>query len=116
MFLIVSNCLLAQAQLKITVFCLLVAEKVVNSKHEIKGKVVQIELEKVETSEERCRTVFVSGLPEEVTENNVHIYFQKKKNGGGEVKKVEMLGQGKARVIFEEHEGSSDYDFWKYIR
>jgi hypothetical protein len=36
----------------------------------------------------------VSGLPEGATENGVHIHFQKKKNGGGEVKKVifERLG------------------------
>ena len=52
------------------------------------------------------RTVLVSDLPEEVTENNVCIHFQKKKNGGGEVEKVEMLGGGKARIIFEESEGS----------
>ena len=92
------------------------AEKVVKSQHEIKGKVVQVELEKDETSEDRCRAVLVCGLPDEVTENNVCIYFQKKKNGGGEVKKVEMLGEGKARVVFEEREGSSVNDFWKHIR
>ena len=85
------------------------AEKVVNSKHEIKGKVVQVELEKFESDEQQSRTVLVSGLHEYVTENYVHIYFRKKKNGGGEVEKVEMLEEGKARVVFEEREGSSEF-------
>ena len=89
--------------------CFLVAEKVVNSEHEIKGKVVQVELEKVESSATGCRAVLVSDLPEGVTENNVYIYFQKKKNGGGEVKKVEMLEEGKARVVFEKPEGLSEF-------
>ena len=90
-------------------FFFLVAEKVVNSKHEIKGKVVQVELEKFESDEQQSRTVLVSGLHESVTENNVCIYFEKKKNGGGEVEKVEMLEEGKARVVFEKHEGSSEF-------
>ena len=90
-------------------FCFLVAEKVVNGEHEIKGKVVQVELEKVESSATGCRAVLVSGLPKGVTENNVYIYFQKKKNGGGEVEKVEMLEEGKARVVFEKPEGLSEF-------
>ena len=98
-------------------FCLPVAEKVVNSKHEIKGKVVHVELKKVESSATGCRTVLVSGLPGGVTENNVYIYFQKMKNGGGEVEKVEMLEEGKARVVFEKHKGSSEfYEISKLVK
>ena len=70
----------------------------------------------VNLTKKRRRTVLVSNLPEGMTENNVWIHFQKKKNGGGEVEKVQMLGEGKARVVFEEREGSSHNDFWKYIR
>ncbi len=58
-----------------------------------------------------ARTVSVSGLPDGVTENAVHIHFQKKKNGGGEVEKVQMLGEGKAIVVFEVPEGRSDCVF-----
>lgn len=47
-----------------------------------------------------ARTVFVSRLPEGVSGNGVHIHFQKKKNGGGEVENVKMLGEGKAVILF----------------
>ena len=59
-----------------------------------------------ENFEEReLTTVEVSGLPVGSTQNSIHIHFQKNKNGGGEVKKVKMLGDGKARVIFEDPQG-----------
>ena len=61
--------------------------------------------------EKEARTVSVSGLPDGVTENTVIIHFQKKKNGGGEVEKVQMLGEGKAIVVFEVPEGRSDCVF-----
>ena len=57
------------------------------------------------SSGERESTVMVSGLPEGSTENSVYIHFQKKKYGGGDIQKVEMLGEGKARVTFEDPEG-----------
>ena len=47
----------------------------------------------------------MSGLPDEATENSVHIHFQKKKNGGGEVKSVILLNAGKAMVLFEDPTG-----------
>ena len=51
------------------------------------------------------RTILVSGLPEGVTENTVHIHFQKKKNGGDNVEKVTLLAGGKATVVFENPKG-----------
>ena len=54
------------------------------------------------------KTILVSGLPEESTESSVHIHFQKKKNGGGEIEKVELVGQGKAIVVFEDPQGMLD--------
>ena len=58
-----------------------------------------------ESSGKKESTVIVYGLPEGSTENSVHIHFQKRKHGGGDIKKVEMLGEGKATVTFEDPEG-----------
>ena len=83
------------------------AEKVVNTEQKINGQAVRVRLlEERACDMPQSNIVLVSGLPEGVTENNVHIHFQKKKNGGGEVLKVEMLGEGKAKVVFEKPEGS----------
>ncbi|XP_028398977.1 uncharacterized protein LOC114522486 [Dendronephthya gigantea] len=92
-----------------------VARAVVNREQILKGKVLEIELmereslKKVRKSNKdkslggkTARTISVSGLPEDATENSVYIHFQKKRNSGGEVEKVEILGNGKAIVTFEE--------------
>ena len=83
------------------------AEEVVKTEQTFKGKVLNVKRlvkEKMSGNRESA-TVIVSGLPEGSTENSVHIHFQKKKNGGGDIEKVEMLGEGKARVTFEDPEG-----------
>ena len=91
----------------------------VNTQQILNGKVLEVkrlatetEKEDVEklrnkesSGEKESRTVTVSGLPEGSTENSVHIHFQKRKNGGGEVEEVEMLGEGKAMVTFEDPRG-----------
>ena len=59
----------------------------------------------VEKSMKRSATIFVFGLPEGSTENSVHIHFQKRKNGGGDIKEVEMLEGGKAMITFEDSQG-----------
>ena len=81
------------------------AKIVFNIEQTIEGKSICVTFD----DEGTLKTILVSDLPDEVTESSVHIHFQKKKNGGGEVEKVEMLGEGKARVVFEKPEGSSDY-------
>ena len=55
----------------------------------------------------RARSVLVKGLPPGTTSNDVTIYFQKTKNGGGEVEGVKLFSEkeGTAIVIFEEREG-----------
>ena len=58
-----------------------------------------------ESSGKEESTVIVSGLPEGSTEKGVHIHFQKRKHGGGDIQIVEMLGEGKARVTFEDSRG-----------
>ena len=91
-----------------------VAKTVVNTKQIFKGKELEVklgtdELNKMEElrkekrdEKNETKTILVSGLPEESTESSVYIHFQKNKNGGGEIEKVEMLGQGKAIIIFED--------------
>jgi hypothetical protein len=84
-----------------------VAKRVINTQQVFKGKVLDVKLQesKIENVE-KSRTILVSGLPEGVTESDVHIHFQKKKNGGGEVEKVTVLPEGNtALVVFEDPEG-----------
>ena len=78
-----------------------------------KGKVLIVKLQSSETSPtieksestEKARTIVVTDLPEGATENSVHIHFQKKKNGGGEVEKVVVLPGNTALVVFQHPEG-----------
>ena len=57
-------------------------------------------------STDKSRTVLVSDLPEGASESDVHIHFQKNRNGGGEVEKVVLLQEkNKALVVFEDPEG-----------
>ena len=94
------------------------AQRVCLKDHNINGKRVEVTLVETEpnrnkTSEEdaitenKSCTVLVSDLPEETTEYGVHIHFQKKKNGGGEIKTVTLVPEKKvATVVFEDIEGS----------
>ena len=92
------------------------AKQVIKTQQVFKGKVLDVKLREAEVNpnveksekENESATVFVSGLPEGVTENGVHIHFQKKKNGGGEVKEVKLLpGKKEATVVFEDTAGLS---------
>ena len=48
----------------------------------------------------------VSDIPEGITESNLHIHFQRKKNGGGEIQVVKFLpGRREALVVFEDPDG-----------
>ena len=96
----------------------LVTKTVVNTQQIFKGSILEVKhlstemakenVEKSENNESSGKkesTVIVSGLPEGSTENSVHIHFQNKKHGGGDIQKVEMLGEGKAKVTFEDPRG-----------
>ena len=99
------------------------AEKVVNTEQIFKGHTLEVKrmdtvekkenVENTESSRE-SRTVTVFGLPEGSTKDSVHIHFQKRKNGGGDIQKVEMLGEGKAMIIFEDPEGRFHYMSYYY--
>lgn len=96
----------------------LVAKNIVNAKQLFKGTVlvlkpVATELEHIKTIKgtinfEKERTILVSGLPDGITKNAVHIHFQRKKNNGGEVEDITLLSEGKsACVIFEDPKGKN---------
>ena len=52
------------------------------------------------------RTVLVTGLPEGSTDKEVYHHFQKKKNGGAEIKEVKLRQEkNEAAVIFEDIKG-----------
>lgn len=52
-----------------------------------------------------ARRVLVKGLSPKSKEADVIVHFQRKRNGGGEVDGVRMLGDGVAVVMFEKREG-----------
>jgi hypothetical protein len=85
----------------------LVAKRVVATEIIIQGEIVDVELVDTEAGfwKKKSGTVLVSGLHEGITENHVHIHFQRKKNGGGEVKKLMLLPGKKAMVVFEDIQG-----------
>ena len=58
-----------------------------------------------------ARTVLVSELLKNITENDITIHFQRKKNSGGEVKEVELFSdKHEALVVFEDHKGKKKID------
>ena len=96
------------------------AKIVANTEQKFNGKQLEVKLgtDALKNMEElrnekgdeknETKTISVSGLPEGSTKSSVHIHFQKKKNGGGEIEKVELLEQGKAIVVFEDPQGMLD--------
>ena len=92
---------------------------VVNTEQIFKGNVLKVKAnekgaldeqpEKLTEDEKsggkESRTIMVFGLPEDATEKGLHIHFQKKKNGGGDIEEITILPGGKATVVFEDPEG-----------
>ena len=56
--------------------------------------------------ERAARSVVAKGIPAGVTESDLRIHFQRRKNGGGEVESVSM-GKQSAVITFEDPEGMS---------
>ena len=94
----------------------LVAKSVIGTKQIFKENILAVALQEPESkrnneplereSIDKSRTVLVSDLPEGTSESDVHIHFQKNRNGGGEVEKVVLLQEkNKALVVFEDPEG-----------
>ncbi|XP_028398983.1 uncharacterized protein LOC114522489 isoform X2 [Dendronephthya gigantea] len=98
-----------------------VAKMVVEREQIFKGNLLKVNLVEKETFEDNveklttdessrgkeARTITVFGLPEDATEKGLHIHFQRKKNGGGEIEEVTLLPGGKAMVVFEDPEAAT---------
>lgn len=50
------------------------------------------------------RTITVTNIPPETTQDNIIIHFQKRKHGGGDVETIRLTDDGVARVTFEKKE------------
>ncbi|XP_027046314.1 uncharacterized protein LOC113674039 [Pocillopora damicornis] len=54
--------------------------------------------------EKLARTVVISNIPREITKDEIHIYFQKSKHGGGEVDDIWIVKDEEAVIVFENPE------------
>lgn len=57
------------------------------------------------SNEAAARSVLISNIPAKLRRDDIMIYFQKKKIGGGEIDDVFVLKDGKAVIVFEKPEG-----------
>ena len=60
---------------------------------------------KVLTQGHAARSVVVSNIAPQTADENIVIYFQKKKHGGGEIEHVHIPEEGTAVITFESSEG-----------
>jgi len=56
-------------------------------------------------SEERERTLHVSGLPEEADDDDMYAVFESERIGGGTVGQIHRLDVTSALVTFQDHAG-----------
>lgn len=67
---------------------------------------------KVLTAEQAARSVVVTNIASQTADQNIIIYFQKKKNNGGEIDYVHIPKNGTAVVTFESNEGLCESSFF----
>ncbi|XP_046839282.1 N-myc-interactor-like isoform X2 [Xenia sp. Carnegie-2017] len=99
--------MLGQGNARVTFEDRTVAKRVLEVKQIFESTTLNVQLEENElfqNLEIGKRKVFVYGLPEDITENAVKIHFQKKRNGGGDIKEVNLLKNGFAEIVFEKAE------------
>ena len=65
--------------------------------------------------EKLARTVVISNIPREITKDEIHIYFQKSKHGGGEVDDIWIVKDEEAVIVFENPEGSVKCRIYSYV-
>ena len=86
----------------------LVANRVVARKeHTVDGAKLNVSLQMRDSDEEKGKTIKVTGLASNTTEDSVWSYFgNKRRSGGGEVETVELLSDtGMAFVTFKDVDG-----------
>ncbi|XP_046839274.1 protein mono-ADP-ribosyltransferase PARP14-like isoform X3 [Xenia sp. Carnegie-2017] len=102
--------MLGQGNARVTFVDRTVAKRVLEVEQIFEATILNVQLEENElfqNVEIGKRKVLVSGLPEDITENAVKIHFQKKRNSGGDVEKVNLLKDGFAEIVFEKAEVAS---------
>lgn len=57
------------------------------------------------SNEKAARSVLISNISPKLRREDIIIYFQKRKFGGGEVDEVSIIKDGKAVIVFEKAEG-----------
>lgn len=60
---------------------------------------------KVLTREQAARSLVVTNIAPQTTDEDIVIYFQRQKNGGGEISHVHIPSKGTAVVTFDKNEG-----------
>ena len=55
--------------------------------------------------EQAARSIVISNISPQTTKECVHIHFQRKKNGGGEIDHIYIPKKGTAVITFEKREG-----------
>lgn len=60
---------------------------------------------KVLTREQAARSLVVTNIAPQTTDEDIVIYFQRQRNGGGEISHVHIPSKGTAVVTFDENEG-----------
>ena len=55
--------------------------------------------------EQAARSIVVSNISPQTTKERVTIYFQRRRNGGGEIDHIHIPKKGSAVITFEEGEG-----------
>ena len=58
------------------------------------------------------KSILVKNISPATREKDIFIHFQRKRNGGGEVDYVRLLGERTAVVTFEKSEGKNDFQFF----
>lgn len=62
--------------------------------------------------EELARTVVISNIPRQITQDEIQIHFQKGKNGGGEVDDIWMTKNGQAVIVFAGPGGMTSFNVY----
>ena len=65
---------------------------------------------------EAARSVLISNIPAKLRRDDIIIFFQRKKIGGGEVDNVFVLKDRKAVIVFEKPEGLLSVEWISFSR
>ena len=93
---------------KILILFLIVAQRVVkHDQHILNGATLHVNLELLDNAENTSKTIQITGLTGQSTEDSIRNYFEnERRSGGGEVEAVTFLPEENvALVTFKDFEG-----------